>query len=122
MVHKRKETDEGRQRQAALIVMAALSELKHIFIVDDDVDIFNTNDVMWTLTMRFQGDQDAIYVPGTRYHKNDPSSTAAYSPTVRADGAACKRIFDCTVPFGMEEKFKRAQFRELDPAKWFPEL
>lgn len=120
-VHKRKETDEGRQRQAALIAMAAFSELKHIFIVDDDVDIFNTNDVMWALTMRFQGDQDAIYVPGTRYHKNDPSATVAYSPTVRADGAACKMIFDCTVPFGMEEKFKRAQFRELDPAKWFPE-
>ena len=100
--------------------MAAFSELKHIFIVDEDVDIFNTNDVMWALTMRFQGDQDAIYVPGTRYHKNDPSATCAYSPTVRADGAACKMIFDCTVPFGMEEKFKRAQFRDLDPAKWFP--
>jgi len=86
------------------------------------VDLFSTNDVMWALTTRFQGDQDAIFLPGTRYHKNDPSATRTYSSSVRADGAACKMIFDCTVPYGMEDRFGRARFRELDPGKWFPDL
>ena len=121
-IHKRKETDEGRQRQAALLAMSTFSELKHIFVVDDDVDIFSTNDVLWAMTMRYQGDIDTIFIPGTRYHRNDPSARVAYSPTIRADGAGCKMIFDCTVPYGEEEKFKRAQFMELDPKKFFPDM
>lgn len=121
-VKKRKATDEGRQRQAALLAMSTFSELKHIFVVDEDVDIFSTNDVMWALTMRYQGDIDTIFIPGTRYHRNDPSASTVYSPTVRADGAACKMIFDCTVPYGMEQRFKRAQFTDLDPKKWFPDI
>lgn len=120
-VKKRKESDEGRQRQAALLAMSAFSELKHIFLVDEDVDPFSTNDVMWALTMRFQGDIDTIFIPGTRYHRNDPSARVDYSPTIRADGAGCKTIFDCTVPFGAEERFKRAEFVELDPRRFFPD-
>ena len=49
------ESDEGRQRQAALIAFAAFSELKHIFLVDEDVDCFDMNDVMWAMTTRFSG-------------------------------------------------------------------
>lgn len=121
-VKKRKETDEGRQRQIALLAMSTFSELKHVFVVDTDVDPFSTNDVMWALTMRFQGDMDTIFIPGTRYHRNDPSARVAYSSSIRADGAGCKMIFDCTVPYGEEEKFKRAQFVDLDPRKFFPDL
>ena len=33
-------SDEGRQRQAALLAFAAFGELKHIFLVDEDVDCF----------------------------------------------------------------------------------
>ncbi|MCD8330910.1 MAG: UbiD family decarboxylase [Oscillospiraceae bacterium] len=121
-VHKRKLTDEGRQRQAALLAMSAFSELKHVFLVDEDVDLFCTNDVMWAMTMRYQGDVDTIFIPGTRYHRNDPSARTAYSPTIRADGAGCKAIFDCTVPYGMEKEFRRAQFVELDPKEFFPDM
>ena len=39
--------DEGRQRQAALTAFTAFSELKHVILVDEDVDIYNTNDVLW---------------------------------------------------------------------------
>ena len=31
--------DEGRQRQAALLAFSAFPELKHVFLVDDDVDL-----------------------------------------------------------------------------------
>jgi len=39
--------DEGRQRQAALLAFSAFSELKHIIPVDEDVDPFGSNDVLW---------------------------------------------------------------------------
>ena len=33
--------DEGRQRQAALAAFTAFAELKHVILVDDDVDIYD---------------------------------------------------------------------------------
>jgi len=49
-IKKRGPQDEGRQRQAALIAFSAFSELKHVFTVDEDVDIFDLNDVIWAMT------------------------------------------------------------------------
>lgn len=40
-------SDEGRQRQAALLAFSAFPELKQVILVDEDVDIFDTNDVLW---------------------------------------------------------------------------
>lgn len=39
-------SDEGRQRQAALLAFSAFSELKNVFLVDEDVDCFDMNDVL----------------------------------------------------------------------------
>lgn len=48
-------TDEGRQRQAALLAFSAFPELKHVILVDEDVDIFDSDDVMWAMQTRYQG-------------------------------------------------------------------
>lgn len=48
-------TDEGKQRQAALLAFSAFPELKHVILVDEDVDIFDSNDVLWAMNTRFQG-------------------------------------------------------------------
>ena len=111
-------TDEGRQRQAALLAFSAFPELKHVILVDEDVDIFDTDDVLWAMNTRFQGDRDIITIPGVRCHPLDPSSSPDYSPSIRDVGISCKTIFDCTVPFDMKDRFKRAQFLEIDQNKW----
>ena len=67
-------SDEGRQRQAALLAFSTFSELKHVFIVDEDVDCFDMNDVLWAMTTRYQGDVDTIMIPGVRCHPLDPSN------------------------------------------------
>ena len=54
---KREASDEGRQRQAALLAFSAFSELKHVFLVDEDVDCFDMNDVLWAMNTRFQGSE-----------------------------------------------------------------
>lgn len=118
---KKVHTDEGKQRQAALLAFSAFPELKHVILVDEDVDIFDTNDVLWAMNTRFQGDRDIITIPGVRCHPLDPSSNPEYSPNISDVGISCKTIFDCTVPFAMKEKFKRAPFLEVDPRKWYPD-
>jgi 4-hydroxy-3-polyprenylbenzoate decarboxylase len=113
-------TDEGRQRQAALLAFASFPELKHIILVDEDVDPFDSDDVLWAMNTRFQGNQDIITIPGVRCHPLDPSSSPDYDPSIADIGISCKTIFDCTVPFSMKPRFQRAQFMDVDVRKWLP--
>ena len=111
-------SDEGRQRQAALLAFSAFIELKHVFLVDEDVDCFDMSDVLWAMNTRFQGDADIITIPGVRCHPLDPSNDPTCSSSIRDHGIACKTIFDCTVPYDQKHRFERANFMEVDPEKW----
>lgn len=115
-------SDEGRQRQAALLAFSAFSELKHVFLVDEDVDPFDSSDVLWALNTRYQGDVDTVLIPGVRCHPLDPTQEPEYNGALRDRGISCKTIFDCTVPYALKERFQRAKFMELDPADYVPEL
>lgn len=115
-------TDEGKQRQAALLAFSAFPELKHVILVDEDVDIFDSRDVLWAMNTRFQGDRDIVTIPGVRCHPLDPSSNPEYSPSIPDIGISCKTIFDCTVPFHMKERFQRAEFLDVDPRHWLPDF
>jgi 4-hydroxy-3-polyprenylbenzoate decarboxylase len=110
--------DEGRQRQAALVAFAAFPELKHVVLVDDDVDLFNTNEVLWAMTTRYQGDASTVFIPGVRCHPLDPSQSPEFSPSIRGEGISCKTIFDCTAPWAMKEQFRRAEFDDADPGRY----
>jgi gallate decarboxylase subunit C len=107
-------TDEGRQRQAALAAFTAFPELKHAVLVDEDVDIYDSSEILWAMTTRYQGDIDTIFIPGVRCHPLDPSQTREYNPAFRGDAISCKTIFDCTVPFAMKDRFRRSPFKEVD--------
>ena len=119
---KSSKNDEGRQRNAAMLAFSAFSELKHVFLVDPDVDIFDMSDVMWAMTTRFQADVDLITIPGCHCHVLDPSNDPSMDPSIRVHGIACKAIFDCTVPFDQQKNFVRSQFLEIDKDKWASEL
>lgn len=112
--------DEGRQRQAALTAFAAFPELKHVILVDEDVDIFDSNEVLWAMTTRYQGDVSTVFIPGVRCHPLDPSQSPAFSPSIPAPGISCKTIFDCTVPYALKDKFRRAEFAEVDVKRFLP--
>ncbi len=114
-------SDEGRHRQAALLAFSAFAELKHVFLVDEDVDCFDMNDVLWAMTTRFQADRDLILLPGIQCHPLDPSNDPVYNPLLKEHGNACKAIFDCTVPFNQKQRFERAKFQDVDPRHWFKE-
>ena len=110
-IRKSSPGDEGRQRQAALTAFAAFSELKHVILVDEDVNLFDTSDVLWAMTARYQGDVSTVFIPGVRCHPLDPSTIAGVSsPSIRDAGISCKTVFDCTVPYHLRERFRRAPF------------
>jgi 2,5-furandicarboxylate decarboxylase 1 len=56
-------------------MMAALSvaDMKHVVVVDDDIDIFDGMDVEWALATRVQADKDVMIVSGARSKPLDPS-------------------------------------------------
>ena len=115
-------SDEGRQRQAALLAFSAFPELKQVILVDEDVDIFDTNDVLWAMTTRMQADVDIVTIPGVRCHPLDPSNDPACSWSIRDHGIACKTIYDATVPFNQKARFQRAKFMEVDVKKVLPDF
>lgn len=121
-VNKRNAFDDGRARQAALIALGVYSELKHVILVDEDVDPFDSDDVLWAMTTRYQGDVSSMVLPKVNGHVLDPSQTPDFNPALPARGVTCKVVFDCTAPFHLRGEFERAKFMEVDPRPWAPSL
>lgn len=115
---KSQPSGEGRQRQAALTAFAAFPELKHAVVVDEDVDLFHSNDVLWAMTTRYQGGVDTVFIPGVRCHPLDPSQSPDFSVSIPAPGISCKTIFDCTVPNHVKDRFRRAEFLDVDLSRF----
>ncbi|MBF6193673.1 UbiD family decarboxylase [Nocardia implantans] len=114
--------DDGRARQAALLAFGVYSELKNVVLVDTDVDIFDTDDVLWAMQTRMQGNRDIITVPAVAGHVLDPSQQPAYDPSLPAKGTTSKTIFDATAPYHLRAEFTRARFRDVDPRPYAPDL
>lgn len=55
-------SDEGRQRQAALLAFSAFSELKHVFLVDEDVDCFDA----FNVSAQFGGGEFSVHSDAQR--------------------------------------------------------
>ena len=47
---------------------------KVVIVVDDDVDIFNMNDVMWAIATRVRAEKDIVLIPGAKGAIIDPTS------------------------------------------------
>lgn len=90
---------EGDGKQAALAAFASDKDLKHVVVVNDDVDIFNPEDVEWAIATRVQAASDVFIVPGAK------GSPLEASHNLR--GVTDKMGIDATYPLGQEEMFKR---------------
>lgn len=63
----------GQAQSAILAALASDLYLKHVIVVDEDVNISNLQEVMWAVATRVQADQDILIVPGVRGSSLDPS-------------------------------------------------
>ncbi|MCF8477361.1 MAG: UbiD family decarboxylase, partial [Pseudolabrys sp.] len=82
----------GEARNAIAAVLGSVAEVKHVFVVDDDIDIFSDAQMEWALATRFQADRDLVVMGGMRAVPLDPS--------LRGSRTGAKAGFDLTFPLG----------------------
>src|SRR5258708_2356296 len=70
VVSIKKGAGEGKN---ALLAALSVMDLKHVVVVDDDIDVNDPTDVEWAIATRVQGDKDVIVIPGARAKPLDPS-------------------------------------------------
>jgi 2,5-furandicarboxylate decarboxylase 1 len=108
----KKQSGEGKN---ALLAALSVMDLKHVVVVDDDIDVTNAMDVEWAIATRVQGDRDVIVIPGARAKPLDPS-LAVTPPGVVPTGA--KVGIDATIGEGIpKERFERIAYAYADRAK-----
>ena len=89
----------GEARNAIAAAFASLANVKNVFVVDPDVDIFSDQQMDWALATRFQGARDLVVESGFRALPLDPS--------LGPDRLGSKVGFDLTWPFGSGGAFDR---------------
>ncbi|MBI2916771.1 MAG: UbiD family decarboxylase [Chloroflexi bacterium] len=101
--------------EARSVIMAVLSATRNklVVVVDDDIDPYNLEQVMWAVCTRAQPDQDMTVVPRLAGGYLDPSS--------RERDANCCLGIDATRPFGQpfaEVATVPGLDRVPDPSLW----
>jgi UbiD family decarboxylase len=69
-----KKTAEGEPQMAMMATFGTELYTKYVIVVDDDVDIFNMNDVMWAIATRVRAEKDIVLIPGCKGAIIDPTS------------------------------------------------
>ena len=87
---------DGEPKIAACAAFAVDPILKHIYIVDEDIDVFDNDQVLWAMTTRFQADRDLIIMPNFLGGHLNPV-TYGYHREEKGP-METKLIIDCTRP------------------------
>src|SRR5262247_1402362 len=108
----KKQPGEGKN---ALLAALSVMDLKHVVVVDDDIDVFNPTEVEWAIATRVQGDRDVMVVTHARGKPLDPS-LAPTPPGVVPTTA--KVGIDATISEGIpRERYERISYAYADRAK-----
>jgi 2,5-furandicarboxylate decarboxylase 1 len=81
---------DGESKQAAFIALGEIDFIKHVFIVDGDIDPFDEQSVLWAVATRVQADEDVDIIKNVKGNTLDPSQTHDIMTT--------KMIIDATKP------------------------
>lgn len=95
--------------------------LKHVIVVDEDVDIYNSREVFWALATRFQGGEDLLCLQGLEGYVIDPSTEAGettklgFDATARPGGPTSERYRRLTIPQEATARAKAILQRRQQP-------
>jgi UbiD family decarboxylase len=64
----------GQAKNAICAAFASDMLLKHVIIVDDDIDVFDEEQVLWAVSNRFQADRGLVVIPNAQGSELDPSA------------------------------------------------
>jgi 2,5-furandicarboxylate decarboxylase 1 len=106
----------GDARTAIITALSSTKDMKHVFIFDDDIDIFDPGDVEGAIASRVQASNDVIIIPGAQGTGLDPSHLL--------NNTSDKMGVDATKPLGEEaigfEKAAIPGYDDIDLEKCFP--
>jgi len=88
-------TEDGRSAIEA--AFKGHASMKHVFVVDDDIDIHDPAQVEWAMATRFQADKDLVIMRDQKGSSLDPSA----DPETRL---TCKMGMDLTIPWDKNPK------------------
>jgi 2,5-furandicarboxylate decarboxylase 1 len=94
----------GDGKNVIMAALAAHPSLKHCVVVDEDIDIFDGDDIEYAIATRVKGDEDILIVPGARGSSLDPRATP--------EGTTTKVGIDATKLLDKKEKFERVSKTE----------
>jgi len=57
----------------AITAALSVADMKHVTVVDDDIDVFDATDVEWAVATRVQADRDVVVISNMRSKPLDPS-------------------------------------------------
>ncbi len=69
-----KKTADGEPQMAVMATLGTELYTKYVVVVDDDVDIFDMNDMMWAIATRVRAEKDIFFIPGAKAAILDPTS------------------------------------------------
>ncbi|MGA8699374.1 MAG: UbiD family decarboxylase [Xanthobacteraceae bacterium] len=69
-----KKTADGEPQMAVMATLGTELYTKYVIVVDDDVDVFDINDVMWAVATRVRAEKDIFFIPGAKAAVLDPTS------------------------------------------------
>lgn len=99
LVIQMEKKNEGEAKNAIFAAFGSSQEVKHIVVVDKDVDIFNPIEVNWAIATRCQASEDVFIIKDACGNKLDPSSK---------NGVSDKMGIDATIPLSSpKEKFEK---------------
>lgn len=87
----KKQPGDGKN---AILALLSVADIKHVTIVDDDIDVFDPTDVEWAVATRVQADRDVLIVSNARSKPLDPS----LPPTPGRIPTTAKMGIDATIP------------------------
>ena len=90
---------DGEARQLLYYLLSGVPYIKHVVVVDDDVNVHDAQEIEWAISTRFQADSDLVIVPNLPARSIDPSKKPGDFTT--------KAGLDATVPIAQRERFKR---------------
>jgi len=94
---------EGEPYNVMAAVLGSIYQTKYCYVFDDDIDVFNPDDVEWAFQTRFQ--------PAEDLHVFRFMVGAPLDPSAPLDRHTSKLGFDCTIPLKERESGKYIKVR-----------
>ncbi|VCU68925.1 3-octaprenyl-4-hydroxybenzoate carboxy-lyase [Pigmentiphaga humi] len=69
-----KKVHEGSAKNVIFSAFAMHHDVKQVIVVDEDIDLYNPQEVEWAVATRFQADRDLVLVDNCRASRLDPTS------------------------------------------------